>query len=156
MQKECLFCKIISGELPSYKILENNKFLAILDIFPIVKGQSLVIPKKHYNSYIYKHMKDEEISEYMAFAKKVALLLDKKLKTKRTITIIEGLGINHAHIKLYPVHGPTKEFDPEYRGDGEIKPEGKFFDKYPGYINTLNGSKLDESKALEILKLLQS
>ena len=81
--ENCIFCKIINEEIPSVKIWEDENFLAVLDKFPNVKGMSLVIPKKHFDSYVFD-MKDNDYSELMIATKKVAKLLDKKLKVKRT------------------------------------------------------------------------
>ncbi len=104
MMEDCLFCKIVKGEIPCFKIWEDSEFLAFLDINPPVEGMSLVISKKHYSSYSFD-LDDEKYKKLMIASKKVALLLDKKLNVKRTAMVMEGLGINHAHIKLYPLHG---------------------------------------------------
>ena len=70
---------------------------------------TLVIPKKHFDSYVFE-MNDKDYQELMLASKKVARLLDKKLKVMRTAIVMEGLGVNHAHIKLYPIHGLDKKF----------------------------------------------
>jgi diadenosine tetraphosphate (Ap4A) HIT family hydrolase len=133
---DCIFCKIVEGEIESAKIWEDDEFLAILDVNPNTKGMALVLTKKHYPSYAFE-MPDEAYQKLMVSAKKVALLLDKKLKVQRTAMAMEGLGINHAHIKLYPLHGLSEKFK-------EIWAEKKvFFDKYEGYISTQLGPKAD-------------
>jgi len=99
----CIFCKIISGEIPSIKIWEDEKHLAILDKFPNSEGQTLVIPKKHFNSKV-TEMPDENYEELMIVVKKIAKVLEEKLNVERVAIIIEGLGVNHIHIKLYPLH----------------------------------------------------
>lgn len=106
---DCIFCKIITGEIPSDKIWENDEFLAILDLFPNTKGMTLVMPKVHYDSYVF-NMPDDVYKKFFLVSKEVAKLLDKKLKTKRTAMVMEGLGVNHAHLKLYPLYGLKKEF----------------------------------------------
>ena len=98
-----IFTKIISGEIPSFKVAENDHFLAFLDIFPLRKGHVLVIPKKE-TDYIFD-MEDAELADFMAFAKMVA----KKIKiafpcTKVGMTVI-GLEVAHAHIHLIPING---------------------------------------------------
>ncbi|MEK6935730.1 MAG: HIT domain-containing protein [Nanoarchaeota archaeon] len=130
--KDCIFCKIVNGEIPSVKIWEDSKYMAILDINPNVKGMTLVLPKKHFDSYVVD-MKDEDYSNLMLASKKVAKLLDEKLKVKRTAIVMEGLGVNHAHIKLYPIHGLDEKFKETWAKD-KI-----YFNKYDGYISTQLG-----------------
>ncbi|MBI5803111.1 HIT family protein [Candidatus Pacearchaeota archaeon] len=139
--ENCIFCKIIRGKIPSVKIWEDKNFMAILDINPNVKGMTLVIPKKHFDSYVFE-MNERAYLEIMKATKKIAQLLDKKLKVKRTALVMEGLGVNHAHIKLYPIYGLENKFE-------EIWAKDKvFFKKYPGYITT----QLGPQKSTEELK----
>lgn len=77
----CIFCKIAKGEISAAKIYEDKNHVAILDLNPNTKGMTLVIPKKHFDSYIFE-MPEKEYKKLMTAAKKVGLLLDKKLKTK--------------------------------------------------------------------------
>ena len=106
---DCIFCKIITGEIPSAKVWENDEFLAILDLFPNTKGMTLVMSKAHYDSYVF-NMPDDVYKKFLLAGKEVAKLLDKKLKTKRTAMVMEGLGVNHAHLKLYPLYGLGEKF----------------------------------------------
>ena len=71
---ECIFCKIVAGEIPSYKILEDEEFLAFLSIFPNTEGVTVVIPKKHYPSYVFD-LPDEVLNKLMSFTKKVAKMI---------------------------------------------------------------------------------
>jgi histidine triad (HIT) family protein len=128
----CIFCKIIKGEIPSVKIWEDNKHLAILDIHPNAEGMTLVMTKDHYDSDA-TDMPDKPYKDLMIAAKKVAKLLEKKLKVKRVAIVLEGMGVNHVHLKLYPLHGLTEKFK-----GSELKGE-VYFDRYPGYITTLIG-----------------
>ncbi len=98
---DCIFCKIIAGEIPCYKIREDENFVAFLDIFPNCKGQTLVLPKKHYHSDILAQ-EDSFISDIFCASKKVIALLKKGLKVERVGLVVEWLEVNHAHIKLYP------------------------------------------------------
>ena len=143
---DCIFCKVVSGELPSYKIYEDDKFLGILDLFPGVKGMALLLPKEHHDSYILE-MPDELFTEYMHAAKKLGKIIDEKLKVNRTALVMEGMGVNHAHIKFYPLHGLDKEFR------AISVEEKKFFEKYEGYISTLMGPKASDEELKEIQKL---
>lgn len=96
-----IFTKIIQGEIPCYKIAENETHFAFLDINPIVKGHTLVVPKKEID-YLFD-LPDELLSGTMIFAKKVAGAIDKSLSPIRTGVIVEGLEVPHAHVHLVPI-----------------------------------------------------
>lgn len=110
MEQSCIFCKIISGEIPSYKIWENETHLAFLGIFPSTKGMTVVVPKEHLPSYVFE-LEDEKYENLMKAARTVGLLLDKKLGAKRTLLLAEGLEVAHAHAKLYPFYGGLPDRD---------------------------------------------
>jgi histidine triad (HIT) family protein len=97
-----IFTKIISGEIPAHKISETQKFLAFLDINPLVEGHVLVIPKKEVE-YIFD-LEDEEYRELMLFAKSVAISLKKAIPCKRIGVAIIGLEVPHTHIHLVPLN----------------------------------------------------
>jgi len=97
-----IFTKIISGEIPSHKICENDRFLAFLDVFPLVKGHVLVVPKKE-TDYIFD-MEDAELSEILTFAKKVARAQKKAILCKRIGIAVIGLEVQHAHVHLVPMN----------------------------------------------------
>ena len=96
-----IFSKIAAGEIPSYKCAENEKFYAFLDINPIVKGHTLVIPRREVD-YIFD-MDDDELAEYHVFAKKVAIALKKAFPCKKVGEAVLGLEVPHAHIHLIPM-----------------------------------------------------
>ncbi|MEN8787070.1 MAG: HIT family protein [Flavobacteriales bacterium] len=97
-----LFTKIIEGEIPCYKIAENDSFLAFLDINPLAKGHTLVIPKVEID-YIFD-VSDDKLSEMIVFSKKVALMIEKKISCKRMGVAVIGLEVPHAHIHLVPLN----------------------------------------------------
>lgn len=97
-----IFSKIIKGEIPCYKIAENEDFFSFLDINPIAEGHTLVIPKKEID-YVFD-LEDEMLKELMSFSKKIARAIDASLGTIRTGVIIEGLEVPHAHIHLIPIY----------------------------------------------------
>jgi histidine triad (HIT) family protein len=101
--ENCIFCKIAKGEIPAVKIWEDERHLAILDIAPNTEGMTLVITKEHYDSDA-TDMPDKAYKELMIAAKKVAKILKKKLKVNRVGFVLEGLGVNHIHVKLYPLY----------------------------------------------------
>ena len=146
--ENCIFCKIVKGEIPSFKIWENKEFIAILDIQPNCYGQTLVISKEHRQSNtVYE---DEEFfARHFLAAKEVAKLLNEKLGTKRTAIVLEGMGINHAHLKLYPMHGLSDKFEAFESG------ERVYFNKYPGFVTSQLGPKKSSEELLEIMKKLK-
>lgn len=101
-----LFTKIIKGEIPSYKIAENDQFYAFLDINPLSKGHTLVIPKREVD-YIFD-LEDNELAAMHVFAKHVAKAIEKAIPCKRIGVAVMGLEVPHAHIHLIPI---TKESD---------------------------------------------
>lgn len=141
----CIFCKIAKGEIPCAKIWEDEKHLAFLDKFPNVHGMALVIPKKHFDSYAFD-MSDSEYCDLMKAAKKVAKLLDKKLKVQRTAMVMEGLGVNHVHIKLYPIYGLDDKFKEIWAK------EKRFFECYEGYISTQQGPEKSHEELNKLAK----
>ena len=96
-----IFTKIINGEIPSYKVAESDKFYAFLDIFPLKKGHTLVVPKKEID-YIFD-IDDELLKEYIVFAKKVGHAIEKAIPCKRVGMSVIGLEVPHAHIHLIPL-----------------------------------------------------
>jgi histidine triad (HIT) family protein len=97
-----IFTKIINGEIPSYKILENDKFLAFLDVFPLVHGHVLVVPKKETDHLF--DIEDNDLSEMIVFAKKVAKAQKAAITCKRIGIAVIGLEVPHAHIHLVPMN----------------------------------------------------
>lgn len=97
-----IFSKIVDGEIPSYKIAESEKFYAFLDINPLVKGHTLVIPKKEVD-YIFD-LEDDLLSEMTVFAKQVAKKIKQSIECKRIGLAVIGLEVPHAHIHLIPIN----------------------------------------------------
>ena len=97
-----IFSKIISGDVPAYKVLENENFLAFLDISPLAKGHVLVIPKKE-TDYLFDISSDEYL-ELWKFAQQVAKAMDKVIDCKRIGVAVIGLEVPHAHIHLVPLN----------------------------------------------------
>ena len=97
-----IFSKIIAGEIPSYKCAEDDKFYAFLDINPLAQGHTLVVPK-HEVDYLFD-LSDDELSEMIVFAKRVALAIQKAFPCRKVGMAVLGLEVNHAHIHLIPLH----------------------------------------------------
>ncbi len=96
-----IFSKIVTGEIPCYKVAENDEFLAFLDIMPLATGHTLVIPKKE-TDYIFD-IEDGAYQRLWAFAKEVAVVLKEKVPCKRVGLSVIGLEVAHAHIHLIPL-----------------------------------------------------
>lgn len=105
-----IFSKIAAGEIPSYKCAEDEQFYAFLDINPLAKGHTLVIPRREVD-YIFD-MDDDEIAAFQVFAKKVAVALKKAFPCKKVAQVVLGLEVPHAHIHLIPMNS---EADVDFR-----------------------------------------
>jgi histidine triad (HIT) family protein len=97
-----IFTKIVNGEIPSYKITEDDNFLAFLDVNPNAKGHTLCIPKQEINKIF--DMDDELYLGLMQFSKKVAIALEKTVPCKRVGMAVVGLEVPHAHVHLIPLN----------------------------------------------------
>ena len=96
-----IFTKIVNGEIPCYKIAENDRFFSFLDINPVSRGHTLVIPKKE-TDYLFD-LDDSELGDFMIFAKSVARAIDKAVTPIRTGVIVDGREVPHAHVHLIPI-----------------------------------------------------
>ena len=107
---DCIFCKIVKGEVPCNKIWEDENFIAMLDINPINPGHTLVLLKKHAD-YIFD-LGDKEYQDLMLAVKKIAKIIKSRLNPKRVGIVVEGFLIPHVHVHLVPInHG--NELNPE-------------------------------------------
>lgn len=114
-----IFSKIVAGEIPSYKCAENEQFYAFLDIAPLAKGHTLVVPKREVDYFF--DLTDEEIAAMQVFAKHVAEAIKKVLPCRKVGQAVLGLEVPHAHIHLVPMQSegdmnfanPKKQFTPE-------------------------------------------
>lgn len=98
---ESIFTKIIKGEIPCYKIAEDDRFIAFLDVFPIKIGHTLVVPKAQID-YLFD-LDDRLLSDFMLFTKKVAQKMEKAISCERIGVAVIGLEVPHAHIHLVPL-----------------------------------------------------
>jgi histidine triad (HIT) family protein len=123
MKKDCVFCKIIKGEIPSYKVYEDPDFMAFLDIEPLNKGHVLVVPKNHYRWT----WDIPNFGEYWEAAKKVSLAVMKGVSAPMVEFLTHGTDVKHAHIWIVPV-----------------------FDGEEGFINTMNRKKISDAEMKSI------
>lgn len=149
--ENCVFCKIVRGELPCHKIWEDEKHLAFLSIFPNTKGFSVVITKEHNPSYAFDNS-DTVLSNLVLAAKKVGKLLDEKLPdVGRTGMVFEGFGVDHLHAKLFPMHGTANMA--EWR---PVKSNmNKYFDQYEGYISSHDHERADDEALATLAKQIR-
>jgi histidine triad (HIT) family protein len=117
-----IFTKIINGEIPAYKITENEKFLAFLDVNPNAIGHTLCIPKQEINKIF--EMDEDLYLELMQFSRKIAIALEKAMECKRVGMAVVGLEVPHVHVHLIPLN----EMD-EMRFSNKVKLEKEEFDR---------------------------
>jgi len=149
---KCPYCEIAKGLQPCHKIWEDDDFLAFLSIFPNTDGFTILITKEHFPAYIFD-LPDDFLTKLIIAAKTVAKLLDTKLDdVGRTGLILESTGIDHAHIKLIPMHG-TKNIN-------KWKPSpaflDKYFKKYEGYLSSHESTRKDDKELERIAKKIRS
>ncbi|MDD5503483.1 MAG: HIT family protein [Candidatus Thermoplasmatota archaeon] len=109
MPGECIFCKIINGELPSHKIWEDENFLAFMDIYPVQQGHVLLVPKAH-SDYVFS-MEDKEYAEIFKRAKALSEPVRRATGARRIGIGVEGLSVPHVHIHIIPVNN-INDIDP--------------------------------------------
>ena len=127
-----IFSRIVAGEIPCYKVAENDRFFAFLDINPITQGHTLVIPKKE-GDYIFAK-DNKELSDFSLFAKKVAKAIEKAIPCKRVGMAVIGLEVPHTHIHLIPINkesdmfftNPKLKLSPEEMNDIAVRISSKF------------------------------
>lgn len=144
-EDRCIFCEIIKGDLPAFSFWEDEEFLAFLSIDPNTEGVSVVVPKEHFGSDVLK-MPDYTLQKFIIASKKVAQILENYYEdVGRVGLIMEGMGIDHAHIKLVPMHGT------EYLKNGEewkqyLSKHEQWFPQYDGFISSAGGPMADKEK----------
>lgn len=130
-----MFCKIIEGEIEEIPIWQNTNFVAYLDRNPNTEGVTMVMPRKHYGSYVFD-LDTQLLVKFIEACKEVARLLERTLKVKRVALVAEGMGVDHIHIKLYPLYGLRKKFEEKWA------PRRVYFNKYQGYLTTALGPEI--------------
>lgn len=141
----CIFCKIVAGEIPCHKVWEDEKHLAFLTIFPNTPGFTVVITKDHNPSYAFENS-DEVLAGLTLAAKAVAKKIDAAFDdVGRTGMIFEGFGVDHLHAKLFPMHG-TKSDEWKQRKSSV----DKFFEHYEGYLSSHDYKRGDDAELAAI------
>ncbi len=139
-EKDCIFCKIVAGDAPSHRIWEDADHLAFLSIFPNTEGVTVVIPKAHHPSYVFD-APETVVADLMKAARAAASILDSKLPdVGRTALVFEGYGVDHLHVKLFPMHGTADTEWQQRKSDVQ-----KYFDDYEGYISSHDHMRADDA-----------
>jgi len=147
---DCLFCKIVNRQVKSWIIWEDEKNIAFLTPYPNTTGFTVIATKAHADSYIF-NLNDADYFSILTAARKVGKMLDLCLDTKRTGLIMEGMGINHAHIKLIPMHGIP---DGGWQQQNSNKRE--FAEKYAGYLSSHDGPQMEDEKLDELVRVIKA
>jgi histidine triad (HIT) family protein len=147
---DCVFCAIAAGQAPCHRIWEDAKHLAFLSIYPNTEGFSVVITREHYPSYAFD-LPDEVLAGLVLAAKRVGRLLDRKLAdVGRTGLILEGFAVDHAHAKLFPMHGTRMEtWRPLSR------PLDRYFHRYSGYISSHDYQRADDGELAALARKIR-
>jgi histidine triad (HIT) family protein len=141
MADKSLFEKIADGEVPSYKVWEDDVYQAFLTPFANTLGFTVVTPKKNPGSN-YTNVSDDIYTGLLLAAKKVAVLLQKAYNIQRVGLVIEGEGVPHLHIKLIPMHAHAD-------GQTPAPTHTEFFEAYPGYLTTIEGPRMSDEQLAE-------
>jgi diadenosine tetraphosphate (Ap4A) HIT family hydrolase len=148
---DCIFCAIAAGQAACHKVWEDEKHLAFLSIFPNTKGFSVVITKRHYPSYAFG-LPDKILADLVLAAKRVGRLLDRTFEdVGRTGLILEGFAVDHAHAKLFPMHGTRM---PQWRS--LRRPADKYFREYEGYISSHDYQRADDAELAALARRIRS
>lgn len=145
--QETIFDKIVKGELKSWKVWEDERYLAFLTPFPNTPGLTIVVPKTNTGDYIF-NLKDEDYSGLLEAAKKVAKILEKAFNTPRVALVFEGTGVAYIHAKLYPLHGKLASQTNVW------SPHKEFYPEYVGYMTTVEGPRMSDEELDKIQRLI--
>ncbi|MBE8162539.1 MAG: HIT family protein [Bdellovibrionaceae bacterium] len=147
----CIFCQIVAGKSPSYKVWEDSKHLAFLSIFPNTKGVTVLVTKEHYSSNFTK-LPTKVREDLIAASAKVSDLLVKAFPSAgRCALVFEGFGVNHIHAKLFPLHGTNDEkWKPISSGRKD------FVTNYEGCVSTHDGNLMDSATLQKWVEQIKS
>ena len=150
MTADCIFCKIVRGEVPCHNVWEDDKHLAFLTVFPNTEGFTVVVTKAHHGSYVFD-VPENVMLDLVKAAKQVAKILDMRLEdVGRTGMIFEGFGVDHLHVKLFPMHGTKMDKWQAIHSNVD-----KFFETYGGYISSHDYKRADDAKLAALAKKLR-
>lgn len=146
----CIFCRIVAEKVPCHKVWEDEAHLAFLSIFPNTTGFTVVIPKQHHTSDVFKQSIDT-VQKLMTAAQKVAQRLEQVLeKVGRVALVFEGLGVNHLHAKLIPLYGTSDKWEAIH----PLNPPQTFYTTYPGYLSTHDAERASDKALAQLSEQL--
>ena len=152
MEPECVFCKIVAGQVPAHRVWESDEHLAFLSIFPNTAGVTVVIPKHHVPSYAFA-MPDEELSRLVVATKTVAKKLDTAFAdVGRCAMVFEGFGVDHVHAKLFPMHGTADMA--QWEPIESVRDE--WYETYPGFISSHDAARADDAELARIAEAIRA
>lgn len=138
-----IFDGIIDGTQKSWKVWENDKYMAFLTPYPNTPGLTVVIPKKNVGDYVFG-LNNDEYTDLLEATKTVANILERAFDTPRVAMVFEGTGVAHVHAKLYPLHG-------ELAGETNVwSKDTEFVEKYRGWMTTLEGPRMGDEDLTKI------
>lgn len=150
--RDCVFCKIVLGDIPCYKVYEDDGHMAFLTMWPNTEGFTVVITKDHHDSY-FANVAEDITGGLIAAAKTVAKKIDAAYDdVGRTGLVFEGFGVDHLHAKLVPMHGTNNDSWKD-RVDHDQK---VFYDQYPGYISSHDAVEMDSATLEGIAKRISN
>ncbi len=145
---ETVFDLILKNKIPSWPIWEDANYLAFLTPFPNTPGATVVIPKKNPGGDLFK-LSDEQMTGLILATSKVAKILERALKVKRVAMVVEGTGVDHVHVKLYPLHGKLAT------ETNIISQHTEFHPEYLGYLSTAEGPKMSDAELDKIQTMIK-
>jgi len=152
VERDCVFCKIVAGVIPSHRFWEDENHIAFLSIYPNTDGFVVIATKQHNPSYAFENS-DEVLSRLVLATKKVAKILDQHFSdVARTGMFLEGMGVDHLHSKLSPMHGTEGKDRSEFVQGRDRK---DFMPVYPGYLSSHDSEKADDKKLAELAEKLR-
>lgn len=148
MADKTLFDKIIDGTIPSWKVWEDDNYLAFLTPFPSTPGLTVVIPKQNPGDYLFD-LDTDTCHGLIDAAGKVAKMLEKALGVARVGLVFEGTGVAHVHAKLYPLHGDLAS------QTGVWSKHQEFYPEYIGYISTVEGPRMSDEQLTDLQRKIR-
>jgi diadenosine tetraphosphate (Ap4A) HIT family hydrolase len=145
---QTIFEKIVTGELASWPVWEDEAHLAFLTPFPNTRGQTVVIPKVKYGEYVFGLSDDQYLALLLAI-RAVARILERAFQTPRVAMVFEGTGVAYVHAKLYPLHGKLAAETNVWSTHQE------FYPAYVGYLTTVEGPRMSDAELDAIQALIR-
>ncbi len=148
---ECVFCKIVKKEIQAQIIWENQENIAFLSIFPNTEGMTVVATKSHLPSDFFA-LKEDSANSLISSAREVSVLLQSAFPdVGRVALIAEGMGVDHAHVKLIPLHGTV---DDNWRE--QVQKQFKTFDLYPGYVASYDAPQISGEELNKVAEKIRN